>query len=122
MLIFGRRPQWLRVLLVPSQEFVQVEQLLPDGDSNPSNDLQITDPVTLRFDAGYEIDPVAMTGHPIERVIEGTVRPDGSVLFAATATQVNQLIQDCGALSRQVRLTIGNQTWGAGYFEIDGEW
>lgn len=117
-LILGSRPTWLRVLLVPSQPFRDTIGVA-DGQ-------QITDPVALRFDAG-QVDTASAgssvsISSAVERVIEGQLLPDGTVVLAASAEQVNQIIHDCAALSRRVRVTIGSRTWGAGYFEIDGEW
>lgn len=123
-LVFGHRPQWLRVLLVPSQPFVETLRLIPDGDSDPSNDLQITDRVELRFDAGLQPvggDP-AQTLVPTERAITGDPQPDGTVVFRLAAEAVNTLIRECAPLSRRVRVTIGDLTWGTGYFEIEGDW
>ncbi len=116
MLIVGARPQWMRVLLIPSQPFEQIFSLLPDGDTNPLNDAVISDPVTLRFDSGL------LLGKSTEASFTASPLPDGTVRFSLTAEQVNQTINDCGSLSRRVRLTIGNYTWATGYFEIDGEW
>ena len=128
MLIVGARPQWMRVLLIPSQPFEQIFSLLPDGDTNPLNDAVISDPVTIRFDAGViqtssTVGSVTrMVNESIEVSYAATPLPDGTVKFSLTAEQVNQTILDCGSLSRRVRLTIGNYTWATGYFEIDGEW
>lgn len=116
--VVGRRPVWTRILLVPSMPFV--ETIMVSGGT------QITDPVVLRFDAGQVetavLGSTTSITSSVERTLPGEVQPDGSVRFAADAATVNSIINDCGALSRRVRVTIGDDTWGAGYFEIDGEW
>lgn len=102
----GSRPGWLRLLITPSTPFIT------RLDASESFDL--TELVTLRFEA---IDPlVGEVSWEAEQV-----DPD-SVLFGVDAEDVNDMIDACGEGSRAVRLTSGNETLMAGYFEIDGEW
>ena len=105
----GRRTRWLRLLIIPSQRL-----LFRLDDSDLGDDVDFAETFTLRFTPA---DPLAT-----EIVWTGVSDGPTSVLFAIEPEDVNAVILACGAGSRMVRLTVGNDVWSTGYFEIDGVW